>query len=367
MVNTESIKTPLYEVHKKLNARIVSFYGWLLPLYYTNIIEEHNTTRTAASLFDISHLGKVELSGRGVLEYLELLFPNTINKADSSSKIVYSPLCNRNGGIMDDTFVYKLGKDRYLLIVNASTFDKDLNWINANNSHSVDIQDINELYGAIAIQGPAAADIMKGLCDIDLTTLKHREFRETKAAGWTCLLSRSGYTGEDGFEIFAPSGNTEALWMAISERGDGYGLRPAGLGARDTLRLEAACPLYGFDVTESRTPLEAGLERTIDYRKNFIGKEAILKRKAEGIKEVLVGFKMIERAIPRTGYYIEKAGKRIGAVTSGTYSPTLRENIGLGYVDVGNSGIGAEIEVVVHNEKKKAVISKLPFYRRKKF
>lgn len=366
MIDTEDKKTPLYEVHEKLNARIVSFYGWSLPLYYTNIIEEHNTTRAAASLFDISHLGKVELSGRGVLEYLELLFPNGINKPTASSKIIYSPLCNRGGGVMDDVFVYNLGKDRYLLVVNASTFDKDLNWFNTHNSYRVDIQDINELYGGIAIQGPAAADIMKGLCEVDLTTLKHREFCETKAAGFTCLLSRSGYTGEDGFEIFVPSENTKALWMAISESGARYELRPAGLGARDTLRIEAACPLYGVDVTESRTPLEAGLERTIDYRKNFIGKEAILNRKAEGIKEILVGFKMLERAIPRTGYCIEKKGRKIGAVTSGTYSPTLRENIGLGYVCVENSGIGTEIDVVVHNEKKKAVISKRPFYRRNK-
>ncbi len=365
MIDSETKKTPLYDAHRKLNARIVPFHGWLLPIQYTSIIEEHNATRTKAGLFDISHLGKVEVTGRGALEFLQLLFTNDINKADSL-KIVYSPLCDKNGGILDDAFIYNLSKDRYLLIVNAATFEKDLAWFHSNNSHRVDIKDINDSYGGIAIQGPASAGILQNICEADLKALKRRRFCETKVDGFPCLLSRSGYTGEDGFELFIASEDTEKVWGDLINIGKPYGLLPAGLGARDTLRLEAGCPLYGIDMDESKTPLEGGLERAVDFSKNFIGKDAILNKKARGIKEILAGFKMLDRAIPRTGCPIESGDKRIGAVTSGTYSPTLKENIGFGYVAPENSAIGKEFDIVIHAEKKRAVVVETPFYRRKK-
>jgi len=365
MIDTEAKKTPLYEAHRSLNAKIVPFHGWLLPIQYTSIIEEHNATRTKAGLFDISHLGKAEVTGKGALEFLQLLFTNDISKAESK-KIVYSPLCDKNGGILDDVFIYNLSKDRYLLIVNAATFEKDLAWFNSNNSHRVDIEDINDSYGGIAIQGPSSAVILQNICEADLTALKRRRFCETKVDGFACLLSRSGYTGEDGFELFMASEDTGKVWGDLINIGKSYGIVPAGLGARDTLRLEAGCPLYGIDMDESKMPLEAGLERMVDFNKNFIGKDAILNKKARGIKELLVGFKMRERAIPRTGYPIEDAGKRIGIVTSGTYSPTLKENIGFGYVTPENSAIGKEFNIVVHSEKKRAEVVEVPFYRRKK-
>lgn len=365
MIDTEEKKTPLYEAHRSLNAKIVPFHGWLLPIQYTSIIEEHNTTRTKAGLFDISHLGKVEVTGKGALEFLQLLFTNDVSKTDSH-RIVYSPLCNKNGGILDDTFIYKLDKNRYILIVNAATFEKDLAWFNSNNSHRVDIQDVNDSYGGIAIQGPASADILQNICEADLSALKRRRFCETKVDRFSCLLSRSGYTGEDGFELFVPSGNTEKVWNDLLRIGKPYGLLSAGLGARDTLRLEAGCPLYGIDADESKTPLEARLEKAVDFNKNFIGKDAILKKKSQGIKEILVGFKMRDRAIPRTGYSIEKANKKIGVVTSGTYSPTLKENIGFGYVTPENSGIGSELDIAIHGQMKKAGVVEVPFYRRKK-
>lgn len=386
MIDTEFIKTPLYDAHRKLNARIAPFHGWLLPIQYTSIIEEHNATRTKAGLFDVSHLGKVEVTGRGALEFLQLLFTNDVNKADSL-KIVYSPLCDKNGGILDDAFIYNLSKDRYLLIVNAATFEKDLAWLKANDpltsvfsprrndggqaegrwkDEGVVIKDINNSYGGIAIQGPASAGILQNICEADLKALKRRRFCETKVDGFPCLLSRSGYTGEDGFELFMASEDTEKVWGDLINIGKPFGLLPAGLGARDTLRLEAGCPLYSVDIDESKTPLEAGLERAVDFNKNFIGRDAILNKKTRGIKELLVGFKMQERAIPRTGYPIEKADNKIGIVTSGTYSPTLKENIGFGYVTPENSAIGKEFDIVVHAEKKRAVVVETPFYRRKK-
>lgn len=365
MTDTEDKKTPLYEAHRSLNAKIVPFHGWLLPIQYTSIIEEHNATRIKAGLFDISHLGKVEVTGRGAFEFLQLLFTNDVSKADSR-KIVYSPLCDKDGGILDDVFIYNLSKDRYVLIVNAATFEKDLAWFNSNNSHRVDIEDINDSYGGIAVQGPASAKTLQNICEMDLKEIKRRRFCETKIDGFPCLLSRSGYTGEDGFELFVASEDTEKVWNDLIDIGKTYGLVPAGLGARDTLRLEAGCPLYGIDMDESKTPLEGGLERTVDFNKNFIGREAILNKKAQGIKEILVGFKMRERAIPRTGYPIEKADKKIGIVTSGTYSPTLKENIGFGYVTPENSATGKEFDIVVHAEKKRAEVVEVPFYRRKR-
>ena len=365
MISTEDRKTPLYEAHKSLNAKIVSFHGWLLPIQYTSIIEEHNATRTKAGLFDISHLGKIEVAGRSSKEFLQKIFTNNIEKAVPGG-IVYSPLCSDNGGTLDDAFIYNAGKDRYVLIVNASTFEKDLAWMRFHNTEGADIKDINDSLGGIAIQGPASQQILSRFCKAYIDRLKHRHFVETEVDGSYALLSRSGYTGEDGFEMFIPAGKSIKVWNDILAAGKGYGLIPAGLGSRDTLRLEAGCPLYGVDTDESKTPLESGLERTLDLSKDFIGKNAILERKAKGIKEILVGFKMLDRAIPRTGYTIEKDGKSAGIVTSGTYSPTLKENIGFAYVAPGNSKTGETFDVIVHGEKKKAVVVEMPFYRRKR-
>lgn len=378
MIHTEEKKTPLYEAHKSLNAKIVSFHDWLLPIQYTSIVEEHNATRQNAGLFDISHLGKIGISGKGSLEFLQRVFTNDVTNS-ASQRIVYSPLCNENGGILDDTFIYNPGKDRYILIVNAATFEKDFNWLKANNpltsilspegrgeGEGVVIRDINDSFGGIALQGPASVSILKGLCEADLNKLKRRRFCETKVEGFSCLLSRSGYTGEDGFEIFVASENTEKLWYDFLKIGRSYGLLPAGLGARDTLRLEAGCPLYGIDVDESKTPLEAKLDKAVDFNKDFIGKKAILERKANGIKEILVGFKVLDKAIPRTGYLIERAKKKIGLVTSGTYSPTLKESIGFGYVDLENSKIASQFDIVIHGSERKAEVVEVPFYRRVK-
>lgn len=363
MIHTDEKRTPLYEAHKSLNAKMVSFHGWLLPIQYTSIIEEHNATRARAGLFDVSHLGKIEVRGSGSFEFLQRAFTNDLAGL-VPQRIVYSPLCNEEGGILDDAFIYKLGGDRHILIVNAATFEKDLDWLKAKNSKGVDIRDINDSFGVIALQGPASEKILRNICEADLGRLKHRDFCETKVDGFRSLLSRSGYTGEDGFEIFVASENTQKVWDDLLSIGRPYGLIPVGLGARDTLRLEAGCPLYGTDVDESKTPLEARLEWTVDFDKDFIGRAAILKRKAQGIKEILAGFKMLDRAIPRTGCPIKKDKKIIGAVTSGTYSPTLKENIGLGYVDLENSKVASRFDVIIHDEGKRAQVVEMPFYRR---
>lgn len=360
----EDRKTPLYEVHKSLNAKIVSFHGWLLPIQYTSIIEEHNATRTRAGLFDISHLGKLEVTGTSSKTFLQKIFTNDIEKA-VPGRIVYSPICNEQGGILDDVFIYNAGSGRYILIVNASTFDKDIAWMRSRNKEGVAIKDINDSLGGIALQGPASQEILSSLCAADLNSLKHRHFVETKVCGFYALLSRSGYTGEDGFEIFIPAEKSIKVWNDILNAGKRHGLIPAGLGARDTLRLEAGCPLYGVDTDETKTPLESNLMRAVDLNKDFIGKKAILERKSRGIKEILAGFKMLERAIPRTGCVVERSGKNIGVVTSGTYSPTLKENIGFAYVTPDSSKIGDSFDVLIHGERKKAVVAEVPFYRRK--
>lgn len=363
MIQTEEKKTPLYESHKSLNAKIVPFHGWLMPLQYTSIVEEHNRTRTKAGLFDISHLGKIEITGKGSFEFLQKVFTNDINKS-ASQRIVYSPICNEKGGILDDVFIYSLDKDKYILIVNAATLEKDLNWLKGRNAVGVDIEDKTDSLGGIAVQGPDSTKIVTTICDVSLNRLNHRRFCEAKVDDFNCLLSRSGYTGEDGFEIFLETANTTALWNDLLRFGKSYGLLSCGLGARDTLRLEAGCPLYGIDVDETKTPLEARLEWAVDFKKDFIGKTAILERKAKGIKEILVGFKMLEKSIPRTGYPIEKGDKRIGTVTSGTYSPTLKENIGLGYVELESSKIGSQFDIIIHGNRRKAQVVGLPFYRR---
>lgn len=363
MTYAQDKKTPLYEAHKRLNAKIVPFHGWLLPIQYTSIIEEHNATRAKGGLFDISHLGKLEITGKSAKAFLRKVFTNNVEKA-VPGKIVYSPICDERGGILDDVFIYNTGNDRYILIVNAATFDKDLAWMRSHNSEGAIIKDINDSLGGIAIQGPASQRVLSKLCAADLTALKHRRFIETKICGFYALLSRSGYTGEDGFEMFVPSEKTVAVWDEILKEGKKYGLIPAGLGARDTLRLEAGCPLYGVDTDETKTPLESNLTRTVDFNKDFIGKSAMLERKEQGIKEILVGFRMIDRAIARTGYAVEKEGKRIGVVTSGTYSPTLKENIGFAYVAPEDSGIGNKLDIIIHGEARAAEVCAVPFYRR---
>jgi aminomethyltransferase len=365
MDSGENRKTPLYEAHKGLGAKIVSFHGWLLPIQYTSIIEEHNATRTKAGLFDISHLGKLEVSGKAAKPFLQKIFTNNIDKA-VPGRIVYSPFCDDRGGILDDVFIYGAGGDRYILIVNASTFGKDLAWFNSHNGAGASIKDINDSLGGIALQGPASESILQGLCEAGLTALKHRSFVETKVCGHYALLSRTGYTGEDGFEMFVPAGKSIEIWNSVLSAGRPYGLIPAGLGSRDTLRLEAGCPLYGTDTDETKTPLETGLMWAADMGKDFIGKPAIAERSAAGAKERLTAFEMLDRAIPRTGYAVEKGGSVIGTVTSGSYSPTLNKNIGFAYITPGNAAVGNAIDIVVHSERKKAVVVKAPFYRRKK-
>ncbi len=364
MTPTEDRKTPLYGAHTRLNAKIVSFHGWLLPIQYTGIIEEHTATRTKAGLFDISHLGKLEISGKGARPLLQKVFTNNVDKAKEGG-IVYSPLCNEQGGILDDVFIYNPGGDRYILIVNASTFEKDLAWIVSHNNGSA-IKDINDSLAGIALQGPLSEGILSGFCETDLAGIKHRRFVETRVCGHYALVSRTGYTGEDGFELFVPSGNGIEIWDALLNAGKPRGLLPAGLGARDTLRLEAGCPLYGNDTDETKTPFETNIMWAVDMTKDFVGKKAIAEHIARGASEILVPFEMTDRAIPRAGCRIEKEGCAIGAVTSGSYSPTLKKNIGFAYVTPPNAVSGAVIDIIVHSDIKKAVVVKAPFYRRAK-
>jgi len=356
---------------------MVHFAGWEMPVQYSGIIEEHLATRTKAGLFDISHMGEIELSGPGALQAVQKL---TTNNADrlAPGQVQYSALLYPTGTFVDDITVYKFSEQRFMFCVNAANTDKDFNWIQENLSvgapsrASVQVKNLSDEVALLALQGPKAAEILQQLTGVDLSTLKPFRFLEgeVRASGGAPVrtwISRTGYTGEDGFELYIPSEEARPVWDKLLEVGRPEGLKPAGLGARDTLRLEAKLALYGNDIDDKTTPLEADLEWIVKYDKgDFIGREALLKQKEQGVPKKLVGFEMIERGIARPHYKILKDQEVLGEVTSGTYAPFLDKNIGLGYVKPEYSGIGTEIAILIRDKPVKARIVPTPFYRRKK-
>ncbi|ABO49259.1 glycine cleavage system T protein [Desulforamulus reducens MI-1] len=357
-------RTPLYNIHLAAGAKMVEFGGWLMPVQYEGIIAEHQAVRSAAGLFDVSHMGEIQISGPTAREFVQRLVTNDISRLKPGCAI-YSPMCNPQGGTVDDLLVYQLEDQQYLLVVNASNTDKDFHWIVSQQVPGVEIQNVSEVTCQLALQGPQAEKILQRLTAVDLSHIKSFCFVYGAVEGIHCLISRTGYTGEAGFELYFPASHAERVWQAIMATGATDGLRPVGLGARDTLRFEACLALYGHELTDDISPLMAGLGWTVKFNKpEFVGKEPLLKQKEAGTTYQLVGLEMIDRGIPRQGYAIFKEGQEVGWITSGTFAPTLGKNMGLGYVEIPFADVGKELNIMVRNKPLKARIVKKPFYKR---
>ncbi|NKE69648.1 glycine cleavage system aminomethyltransferase GcvT [Candidatus Manganitrophus noduliformans] len=361
-------RTPLYERHVKLGAKIVPFAGWQMPLSYSGVTDEHQSVRTAAGLFDISHMGRFELSGKGAEAYLERLTPGPVHKMQRGSA-QYSMLLNKTGGILDDIYLYKRGVDKFFVIVNAANLDKDFKWMTSHLPPGVDLKDVSGETALLALQGPKSWEVLVQIIPFGKTEIALRNFIETElvpARGAKGIIARTGYTGEKGYELVIPAEAAETVWNALLEAGKAERIKPVGLGARDTLRLEMGYPLYGHDMDEKTTPIEADLERFIDFEKDFIGKEALVRQREKGSQRKLIGFELLTGGVPREGHTIYSDQKIIGKVASGNFSPSLRKGIGMGYVDPRYSEIGSEVLIDIRGNATPAIIVKRPFYKKKK-
>jgi aminomethyltransferase len=357
-------KTKLYDTHQSYGGKVIEFSGWLLPVQYEGIIEEHEAVRNNAGLFDVSHMGEVEVKGKDAFNYVQNLVTNDISVL-VDNQVIYTFMCYEDGGTVDDLLVYKFDKEHYLLVINAGNIEKDYEWMLQNKgSYDTSIVNVSNEVSEVALQGPKAQEILQKLTDFNLDDIKFFYFRrDVELDGVKCLVSRTGYTGEDGFEIYAENQNIEKLWDKILEAGKPYGIKPAGLGCRDTLRFEAALPLYGHEISRDITPFEAGLGFFVKLNKeSFIGKAALLKQKEEGLKRKVIGFEMKERGIARNGYAVEANGENIGFVTTGYMSPTLKKNIGLALIDSKYTELGTEINIVIRNKAVKAEVISKKFY-----
>lgn len=360
-------KTPLYGEHAAAGAKMVEFGGWLMPVQYSSIIEEHQRVRNCAGLFDVSHMGEITIKGPDALLLVQKLITNDAGQA-TGDRVIYSPMCYPDGGVVDDLLVYPRGGGEYLLVVNAGNIDKDFAWIQENAAgFRVEVSNISAATTQLALQGPRALDILQPLTKVDLASLGYYRWTEGPVLGVHCLISRTGYTGEDGFELYFDAAAAPSMWRQILAAGREAGLVPAGLGARDTLRLEATLPLYGHELGPAISPLEAGLHRFVRLEKGeFNGREALATQQETGVRRQLVGLTMIDRGIPRPGCPVLAAGKEIGYVTSGSPSPTLGQNIALALVAAGTAPPGGELEVSIRGRANRARVVKLPFYRRPK-
>ena len=361
-------KTPLNARHRSLGARMVEFGGWDMPVEYSGIVDEHMAVRTSAGLFDVSHMGQIEIAGKDALEAVQHITTNDASKL-SINQAQYSALPTPGGTFVDDVLTYRLAADHFMFVVNASNIIKDYNWITQQVAGVGDVVAVNSSsrYALIALQGPASRDVLQTLTGVPLGDIKYYWFTTGEVAGVAGTISRTGYTGEDGFEVFVPPAAAERVWDAILRAGKDAGVIPAGLGARDTLRLEAAMRLYGNDMDETTTVLEADLGWIVGWKKDeFIGGDVLRRQKQDGVARKLVGFEMIDRAIARHGYDAYVGGHKVGVVTSGTQTPFLRKAIGMAYLPVDRTASGAAFEVDVRGRRARAQVVPLPFYRRAK-
>jgi aminomethyltransferase len=356
--------TALTDVHIKAGAKMVPFAGYNMPVQYAGINAEHETVRKSVGVFDVSHMGEFILKGDKALDLIQRVTSNDASKL-YDGKVQYSCLPNKDGGIVDDLLVYRINDKTYMLVVNASNIEKDWNWISQFNTEGVDMKDISDRTSLLAVQGPKAAEALQSLTDIDLASMEYYTFNKGKFAGIdNVVVSATGYTGAGGFELYFDNENAEAIWEAVFKAGEPFGIKPIGLGARDTLRLEMGFCLYGNDIDDTTSPLEAGLGWVTKFSKEFTNSEALQAQKAAGVTKKLVGFEMIDRGIPRHDYEIVDAGgSNIGKVTSGTQSPSLQKAIGMGYVNTEFAKEGTEIFVKIRDNSIKAKIVKPPFYK----
>lgn len=357
-------KTPLCAVHEALGARMIDFGGWYMPVQYSSIIEEHQTVRTKAGLFDLFHMGEFWIHGPDALKTVQKIVTQDI-EALSDRQIAYSPMCRADGSIVDDLLVYRWNRNKFLLVVNASNIDKDFRWVEDNLVGNVKLENQSAKTGLIAIQGPHAQEILQKLTRQNLKAIKFYWFTAGMVMDVNCIISRTGYTGEDGFELYYDAEHSEKIWKALMEAGAPFGIKPIGLGARDTLRLEARLMLYGNDIHDQTTPIEANLDWTVKMAKGeFNGSQIIKGQKENGTGKTLVGFEMGKGPAPRHGYAVFKDGQKVGEVTSGTMSPTLTKNIGLAYVPPALKAIGSTFDVEIRGKMCPATVIQTPFYVR---
>ena len=361
-------KTPLNARHRSLGARMVEFGGWDMPVEYSGIVDEHLAVRSRAGLFDVSHMGQIEIAGADALKAVQHLTSNDASRL-AVNQAHYSALTTAQGTFVDDVLTYKLSDEHFMLVVNGSNIIKDFKWIAEQIAGIGDAVAVNtsSRYALIALQGPAARDVLQTLTAVNLGEVKYYWFTTGEVANVLATISRTGYTGEDGFEVFVPPAQAERVWNAILAAGKPAGVVPAGLGARDTLRLEAAMRLYGNDMDETTTVLEADLGWIVGWKKSeFIGADVLRRQKAEGTTRKLVGFEVLDRAIARHGYTAYVNGEKAGVVTSGTQTPFLKKAIGMAYLPSGNSAAGTEFEIDVRGRRVKAQVVPMPFYKRPK-
>lgn len=358
-------KTKFYNIHEKLGAKLVDFAGYLMPVQYSSIINEHKAVRNSVGVFDVSHMGEVTIKGEKVLEFLQHITINDVSKL-SDGRVQYSAMCYEDGGIIDDLLIYRINQNEYFLVINASNIKKDIDWMHKNNSFGVEIINESDEYSLLALQGPNSKKVLQDICDKELD-LEYYNYFHANCAGIDMLVSRTGYTGELGYELYFKSNESEAesFWNTLFDKGKKYQIEPVGLGARDSLRLEMGFCLYGNDIDETTNPIEAGLGWITKVNKgDFIGKDAIVEIKTEGVKRKLAAMISTEKVIPRHGYEISQNGDIIGAITSGTLSPILGHPIALGYVN--NEYIDSELQlnVKVRNKEIPVTIVKLPFIKK---
>ena len=356
--------TALTQKHISLGAKMVPFAGFNMPVQYEGINIEHQTVRTGVGVFDVSHMGEFILKGDRALDLIQKVTSNDASKL-VDGKVQYSCLPNTSGGIVDDLLVYRIDEKTYMLVVNASNIEKDWNWISQHNTLGVEMKDISERTSLLAIQGPKSAEALQSLTDIDLAGMEYYSFKKGTFAGIdNVLISATGYTGAGGFEIYFDEQHSERIWDSIFKAGEAFGIKPIGLAARDTLRLEMGFCLYGNDINDTTSPIEAGLGWITKFSKSFVNSEALELQKKNGVERKLIGFELVDRGIPRHDYPITDAeGNEIGIVTSGTQSPSLQKAIGMGYVKTEFAREGNEIYISIRNNPVKARIVKMPFYK----
>jgi len=358
-------ETALTSTHIALGAKMVEFAGYNMPVLYSGINEEHETVRNKVGVFDVSHMGEFILKGKDALDLIQRVTSNDASKL-FDGKIQYSCLPNETGGIVDDLLVYRIDEQTYMLVVNAGNIEKDWNWIVARNDKNVEMHNISDKTSLLAVQGPLAAKALQSLTSIELAPMEYYTFKKGEFAGCpNVLISATGYTGAGGFEIYFENQYASKIWNAVFEAGSSFGIKPVGLGARDTLRLEMGFCLYGNDIDDSTSPLEAGLGWITKFTKEFTNSATLKKQKEEGVKKKLVGFEMTDRGISRHGYTIHDASnKQIGVVTSGTQSPSMQKAMGMGYVETAFAAEGSQIYINIRDKYLKANVVKIPFYKK---
>lgn len=357
--------TALKHIHESLGAKMLPFAGYNMPILYEGVNAEHETVRKGVGVFDVSHMGEFLISGPNALALIQKVTSNDASTL-TIGRAQYSCLPNKEGGIVDDLIVYKIKEEQYLLVVNASNIEKDWDWISSQNDLAVEMKNLSDDYSLLAIQGPKAVESMQTLTSVDLSAIPYYHFEVGDFAGFPhVIISATGYTGSGGFEIYCKNDQVETIWNKVFEAGKSFGIKPIGLAARDTLRLEMGFCLYGNDINDTTSPIEAGLSWITKFNKDFTNSENLKKQKEAGVTRKLVGFEMQERAVPRHDYEIvDSKGNSIGIVTSGTMSPSMNIGIGLGYVTISNSSNGSDIFIRIRKNDVPAKVVKLPFYKK---